>query len=131
MSSPRTNIDRLLRLAALLRDLPPKDFNQGQWYGSDRDPDVRKAKCDMVCCLGGWATTIHPDLIFGPDGLYFQNTRAHLAFAVAFGLDEDVARALTDGDAPHQTPKAAARAVENVAADLAAEHDYEIVEVPA
>lgn len=135
MSSPRININRLLALAALLRGLPDKAFCMDDWVApEDALPKLKKAKCGMTCCIGGWATCVHPDLMLYGPGLRLQNARnfSGLAnFAEAFGLDQHTAFGLTDSDALHKTPEAAARAVEAVAADLAAEHDYEIVEVSA
>lgn len=131
MSTPRTNINRLLRLAGLLRDLPPKNFDIGSWAEESAPPP--KAKCGMTCCIGGWATVIHPDLTLSLSGGLringsYSGGSGHKSFAKAFGLSNDAAYPLTDGDASHRTPKAAARAVEKVAADLAEEHGYEIVE---
>jgi hypothetical protein len=129
MSTPRTNINRLLRLAGLLRSLPPEQV--------DMNHVAYESTCGTVCCIAGWATRVHPDLTLGPpnDGgdRYLrhkgkENLSYHDCFAEAFGLDMDTAVELTRANAPHRTPAACALAVERVAADLAVQHGYEIVE---
>ncbi len=48
---------RLLKIAALLRTLPRKRFNYGEWVGEDwrGAPDL---SCGTTACALGWATTI-------------------------------------------------------------------------
>lgn len=140
--SVRTSINRLLRLAALLRDLPKDEFDMVDWasdgvYG----PCLlnAKPKCGMVCCIGGWATAIHPDLVLryfaSDENADLENKRTGSdgpdAFADAFGINLDTASSLLHWQAPHQTRAKAAAAVEKVASQLALENGYEIVEVDA
>lgn len=130
-----TSVNRLLRLADLLRySVDPDDFDMGAWVGKHARSQ-KKAKCGTVACIGGWATAIHPkleltgdDIIYRPVAGSRKNLRSGVgAFAEAFDLDFNTAYRLTDACAPHRTPKQAARAVEKVAAALAENNDLEIV----
>lgn len=133
----QANINRLLRLAQFLRDEVGKDFHMGAWAEMKKGDGLcsvsakSAAHCKMVCCLGGWATKFHPDLVLREGTLFNTQTRVFSvhAFAEAFNLYYDVACDLTDIYAPHQTPKAAAKAIEKVAKQMADEHGYEIVEL--
>lgn len=132
----RINIDRLLRLAHFIRGLGRKDFDMLTWKEAKLEKDellVHKASraihCKMVCCIGGWATLFHPELIINHSGLVHKGTkkRGFDAFASAFGMNNPDAISLTRGEAPHQTPKAAATAIEKVAKEYATEEGYNIV----
>lgn len=102
------------------------------WVGGDMTKQSNpKPGCGMVGCVGGWATVVHSDLFLHQGEVRNAETESFgfVAFAEAFDLYRDTAAALTYSDAPHQTPKAAARAVERVARRLAKDNGYEIVEV--
>ncbi len=132
-------INRLLALAQFLRELPRRAFDMGCWVRKSNEDllDIDSSKhsykktpeCGMAGCLGGWATHIVPELVL--KGGYLYNTRTHQresrAFADAFGITTYDSNILTDGDAEHKTPKAAAKVVELLAANIAEVHDYEIV----
>lgn len=136
-----TAINRLLELAELVRTLEPSNFSMAnwcRWKDSKNYNNLPKkpTQCKTTACIGGWATWIHPDLYLSKDGdLCHTNddekndTYVVHPFAKAFHLTEKVADDLTYYKAPHQTPKAAAKAVEKVAADLAKKHGYDIVTV--
>ncbi len=83
----------------------------------------------MAGCLGGWATRIVPELVLKDACLYNTRTRQResRAFSDAFGITMYDSNTLTNGDAEHKTPKAAAKVVELLAADIAEVHGYEIV----
>lgn len=129
-----TSVNRLFRLADLLRTVDPDDFYMGAWI-RERTRGQKKAECGTVCCVGGWATAIHPKLELGPNNIVYKpnptNRKGQLygcdAFAKAFDLDFDDALDLVDADASHQTPKKAAIAVEKAAAALAKANDLVIV----
>lgn len=130
-SSVRTSVNRLLRLADLLRELDRKSFDMRSWTSNldDEHMTPKKNKCGMVCCLGGWAAAVHPDLELHRGVLtHLQSDSIYgLAFQDAFGLNGVTVEHLTSGSGSHTTPKAAAKAVERVAVALATENNLEIV----
>lgn len=122
------SLNRLMALHDLLLNLPEDRFSMSNWRRGD-------VECGMVCCLGGWATTICDELEFRKDplgGYHIVNTEqpdeafSVLAFANAFGLGLDAALDLTVSSAPHQTPKAAAAAVLLVAEEVAEKAGVEL-----
>lgn len=138
-----TTINRLLKLAQFLRELPRCSFDMQCWIrDKGRIPDDSEddrfdryncnkiPECGMAACLGGWATHIVPELVIKKGGLH--NTRTggsdYTAFGYAFGLDGVTAEILTDGDADHKTPKQAAKVLEELAVEIAKANDYEIVQ---
>lgn len=137
-----TTINRLLALAQFLRELPRRAFDMECWVRKSTeqlfDIEVRKhnynktPECGMVGCLGGWATHIARELILKDGRLY--NTRTckweTVAFADAFGISMHDSDVLTNGDAEHTTPKAAAKIVELLASEIATGHGYEIIQTP-
>lgn len=127
--SPEANCNRLFALARLLRRVPSEKFDMGLW-ASNYKRGVKKPllSCGTVCCLGGWATNVHPDLELMGGGVHNTRTDNHgsTAVAEAFGLSPDTAYSLVVGSAPHQTPTKAAAAVEKVAVAFAKEHDLSI-----
>lgn len=133
-----TAVRRLRKLAELIRpmkrarwqdkdDVWVGDFLMEIW-GQKKDGSdtaVRKlTHCRTVGCIGGWATAVNPNLRLNKYG-NLSNTLTDsigdCAFADAFHLDLLVAARLTDQAAPHQTPKAAARAIERVVKNLETE----------
>ncbi len=127
--SPEANCNRLLALARLLRRVPVEKFDMGVWV----DKQKRGAKkpllsCGTVCCLGGWATNVHPELELVAGAVYCTRTNKHGANAVAdaFGLDTSTAFSLVLSNAPHQTTTKAAAAVEKVAVAFAKKHGLSI-----
>ncbi len=138
---PSTTINRLLALAAFMRKLPRSVFDMNCWIRdksvtADEDEKhykhhnyTKMPECGMAACLGGWATHVVPELVIKKGAVYNTRTRkvSDVAFADAFGISDDDAYRLTDGNALHRTPFKAAKAVEEVAAAIAKEHGYEIV----
>ena len=142
----RKNVNRLLALADFLENKAGQaDFDMSTWAqfkdGRTQDhinswdgnvtqepvPVTKAVHCKTACCIGGWATNFHPDLILDEyGGLIHLPGTCQEAFAHPFGIDEDIASRLTFIGAPHQTPKAAAKAVERVARNLAERHGYTI-----
>lgn len=142
----RINVNRLFRLADLLRELPPKEFNMELWISKFKGMDnvflskgmankfnVKKPQpgCGTVCCIAGWATAIHPDLVIKEAQV--KNTRTgkkgEIGFGQAFGITLDESTKLTKWDAPHKSHIQAAAAVERLAYTLAERNDLEVVEV--
>ena len=70
-----------------------------------------------------------PELVLDAGNLFNKRTRRSdlYAFSDAFGISEDTAANLTNGDASHKTPLKAAKAVELVAVEFAEANGYEIV----
>ena len=69
----RTDINRLLELAEVVRELEPESFDMNSWFGwkneCSLDSDGRLKRlpkkivhCKTVACIAGWATTVHPHL---------------------------------------------------------------------
>ena len=106
----------LRELARTLRSVEPDAFDMGDWI---KGPSTNPQDCGTVACIAGWATTI-PEA-----GLVITN-RGDLrykgrdicgirAFAYAFGIPLKDAYDLCTCDACHQTPGAAADAVDALA----------------
>jgi hypothetical protein len=77
------HVDRLLRLADFLDNLPAGRFDYNHWVGSDwqGDPDL---SCGTTACAMGWATTI-PE--FRALGLKLDHTRPTPYFGEKFGSE--------------------------------------------
>ena len=118
-----TNLNRLLRLADLLRSLPKKKFNMVNWAEKDRE-------CGMVCCIGGWACSIHPDLKRdAKEGCIYHTKTGDLdatAFQEAFELSAWDTERTVFGN--FRSPQTAANHIDRLAKRLAKENDFEIVD---
>lgn len=127
----------LLKLAGYLRkEVPKRAFFMLKWgqigvVGEKTFMDIcaarrNKFSCGMAACLGGHASVIFPrrlrlvfrdryDTMGRLEGLgKAAGSIGRDAFASAFDLCEKHADDLTTGDATHQTPKAAATAIERL-----------------
>jgi len=136
----RKSVNRLLKLSAFLYTLQKVDFDMSLYSRPKDDDDLSYRQkplpvhCKTVCCIGGWATRFHPSLRLTQHGFLtlpvgeMSSWCGHAAFARAFDLPFDVASQLCETGAPHQTPKQAAKAVEKVATELAADHGFDVVE---
>lgn len=117
----KRRLDRLDRLADYL-DTVPRDKFDMQEFG------VQEEGCATVACIAGHSTRVVRELRLEPNfvnrmfmdlvNIRTKENHGVSAFADAFGLDLDVAYALTEPDAPHQTPKQAAKAVRRLAAEI-------------
>lgn len=128
---PHLVAGRLRKLAKHLRTIPRKRFDQGSWG--------REESCGTVAGLAGHACAVFPEklrlkfeLTPNEDGSRCGTVRRVLPsgrlaggsrftdqqFAMALGLDEMASYELTAWDAPHQTPKAAAKACERLADEI-------------
>jgi len=148
IGTPKQNIDRLLGLAQFLREeVKRPDFNQADWFQSKYheglplnsliDKKRKPIHCKTACCVAGWATHYHPNLFVSvtgdvrlerPNEETFPAALGAHAMAEAFGINFSRAVDLCNGDAPHQTPKKAAKAVEREAEVLAEQFGYDIVD---
>lgn len=131
-NSVTVSVNRLLRLADVLDTLTDVQFDQTRWVDIEAREDKvfkKPLKCGMACCIGGWATMVHPHLEIYNGSL--RNTQSYQidagAFATAFGLNEITAQRITDAGARHRKPKDAAKVIIQLAEKLAAENDLEIV----
>ena len=131
------NANRLLDLAAFLRELKSDDFDMGDWaYWKDHphhppgEPEFpeKAVHCSMAACIGGWATLFHPDLYLDDETGVLKNrrhkTHGWKAFSLAFGLDADDAIDVTTISPDNRTPKLAARLLERTVR----QYDFEIYE---
>jgi len=140
----KANINRLLRLAAFIRDeLTDDGFDMSDWsyYQADVDggptPDhmpktLRKTYhgCGMVGCIGGWATKFHPDLQLTPGGdVVHVKTRSWGSDAFVDAFDPDGYGDCYGLTLTMKSRLEAADKVEQLAKTLADANDYEIVEV--
>ncbi len=126
--SPEANCNRLLALARLLRGLPAKQFDMGFWVFKANRKKKAMQSCGTICCVAGWATSVHPDLELLWDAVHNKHTGKTGADALetAFGIDSKTALFLVDADSPHQKPRQAAAAVEKVAKSFAQQHNLSI-----
>lgn len=115
------NVRRMKRLAKHLQGVPRRGFYMGTWIGPSYDgkrdehalmnASKHQYECGMTACVGGHACLLFPELTLGKlrgvrGGTYWV--------ARTLGLCLDHAEALVRDDAPHQTPKAAARFILNL-----------------
>lgn len=54
------NKKRLLKLAAFLRTLKPKQFDFGEWVSEARFEEKQATKCGTTCCAIGWCPSVFP-----------------------------------------------------------------------
>ena len=120
-----TNLNRLLRLADLLRSLPKQKFDMTIWAKEN-------SECGMVCCIGGWACNVHPDLrrIFDDHYLTIENKKTFTldesAFQDAFELSKEDTYRTVFGN--FRSPQTAANHIDRLAKRLAKENDFEIMD---
>lgn len=128
-NSVTVSVNRLLRLSKVLDTLKDDQFDQSKWTDIEDKVFKKPLKCGMACCIGGWATTVHPHLeIYNGSLRNTQSIEGDVdAFATAFGLNEDTALLITNAGAHHRKPKDAAKVIFKLAERLAAENDLEIV----
>lgn len=128
------NLNRLLRLADLLRELPNEQFDMAMWSN--------KVGCGMVGCIGGWATKVHPHLVLvGENQLFNMQSDSNegdlwwllnkvtgntcgRAFEDAFELSMEYSDSIVYGNFRKAT--SAARHIDKLARKLDRENDFEI-----
>lgn len=141
---PVTAINRLLALADMIRDkVPKRQFEIGSYRcdinnrGLNLKPsrDI-KIGCNTAGCIAGWGVVIAPELRFSHGNIVNDrlklNNQSHRSFGAAFGLTNSEAWNLClENLGSKDTPKKAAQAVDDLAADLAEYHGYDIVKTNA
>lgn len=143
---PATAINRLLQLADMLRNEVPKEQFEIGDYRIDIDDPHKKLKpakgikvgCSTAGCIAGWGVIIAPELRFNSGNNIVNDRRRgrritnDQAFGAAFGLTTKEAYNLCLNNFDSKTtPQAAAQAVDDLAADLAEYHGFDIVKTNA
>lgn len=124
------NVKRMEKLAAKLDTVPRRGFAMEWWvknkmtdrhYEMSNKEFIRSMsraeknnhKCGMAACVGGWAVTVFPKHLkyseYGMPMTRDDDERGEYAIAKVLGICVDHAAKLTEQNAPHQTPKAAAK----------------------
>lgn len=128
----KSDLKGLTKLARFLHRLPRKNFDQGVWT-------ERGSSCGTKACVAGWAAHLFPSrfrrvLDFKDENTgrsYYEITNRRTlslgaeAFGDAFRISYTDADDLCSIDAPHSTPKQAARAVMKMINRLSGKKYYE------
>lgn len=152
MYSKKASLNRLLKLADLVRNLEPHQFNMAVYVHGKHDhydadngghytdfTDANSSLCGTPACVAGWATKVHPDLELvlrnnGHNNVYLNTPEGrsseHYAFAQAFGISFQDAYDITQTNFG-ATAEEKAEQVEDIAHKYAEEWGYVIEEVYA
>jgi hypothetical protein len=107
------NMDKraLSRLAERLEKLRPTEFDMNLF--------CEKHSCGTVACIAGWSCIWYPKRSAKVEAKDMFNGDIRRLFSMMFGTCEDHSSNLIRHDAPHRTPKQAAKAIRR----LVKQHD--------
>jgi hypothetical protein len=122
----KPDLKGLMKLGRYLQRVPRQQFNQGYWWSAKTGK--KKSECGTTGCVAGHAVNAFPhrfkrsneDSWTDDDGTTYREygvehrrtgLRGTEGFAAGFKLSFDDAYMITQAEADHQTPKAAAKAI--------------------